>query len=415
MLKERRTLVVVPRETPLSVVHLENLTALARAGRGRPAGDAVVLRQARDARRRRSTRSSRGSSITSASTTTWPPDGGRDERARRARDRRRGPAGRSSRRAGRQRRWTRDVARLRARGPPRPRRARRPRARRGGRATRCASTRRPARPSERAGRGASRRGRGRRRGSSSSARSRSRAITGPRGARVRVDWTRCGLELAQVALGFGADELVGPHRQQAWAAHRRRRARGRRQEEQARARADRQAQGARGVRSERAGASSIVGRRRRAEPPPSERRAPDAGEHDARRIAAKVRAGERLSFDDGARALPRARTSSPSAQLANEVRERLHGDRTYFNRNMRIEVTNVCVASCLFCSFAKLEEGAPGAHTMTLEEAWRELEVRMDDPAERDPHRQRPAPRAAVLVLRGAPAPASSASSPTCT
>lgn len=32
MLKERRTLVVVPRETPLSVIHLENLTSLARAG-----------------------------------------------------------------------------------------------------------------------------------------------------------------------------------------------------------------------------------------------------------------------------------------------------------------------------------------------------------------------------------------------
>lgn len=32
MLKERRSLVVVPRETPLSVIHLENLTALARAG-----------------------------------------------------------------------------------------------------------------------------------------------------------------------------------------------------------------------------------------------------------------------------------------------------------------------------------------------------------------------------------------------
>lgn len=32
MLKERRTLVVVPRETPLGVVHLENLTALSRAG-----------------------------------------------------------------------------------------------------------------------------------------------------------------------------------------------------------------------------------------------------------------------------------------------------------------------------------------------------------------------------------------------
>mgnify|MGYP001044141422 CR=1 FL=1 len=32
MLKERRTLVLVPRETPLSVIHLENLTTLARAG-----------------------------------------------------------------------------------------------------------------------------------------------------------------------------------------------------------------------------------------------------------------------------------------------------------------------------------------------------------------------------------------------
>jgi 4-hydroxy-3-polyprenylbenzoate decarboxylase len=32
MLKERRTLIVVPRETPMSVIHLENLVILARAG-----------------------------------------------------------------------------------------------------------------------------------------------------------------------------------------------------------------------------------------------------------------------------------------------------------------------------------------------------------------------------------------------
>jgi flavin prenyltransferase len=32
MIKERRSLVIVPRETPLSVIHLENLTTLARAG-----------------------------------------------------------------------------------------------------------------------------------------------------------------------------------------------------------------------------------------------------------------------------------------------------------------------------------------------------------------------------------------------
>jgi 2-iminoacetate synthase ThiH len=34
-------------------------------------------------------------------------------------------------------------------------------------------------------------------------------ISGPRGANIRVDFVRCGLELAQVAVGFGANELVG--------------------------------------------------------------------------------------------------------------------------------------------------------------------------------------------------------------
>lgn len=97
------------------------------------------------------------------------------------------------------------------------------------------------------------------------------------------------------------------------------------------------------------------------------------------RIEAKIRGGERLSFDDGAE-LFRHKDLLAIGRLANEVREKRHGDRTYFNKNMRVEVTNVCVASCLFCSFAKLEEHMPGAHTMSLEEAWGELEKRMDDP-----------------------------------
>jgi aminodeoxyfutalosine synthase len=96
-------------------------------------------------------------------------------------------------------------------------------------------------------------------------------------------------------------------------------------------------------------------------------------------ISEKVRASERLTFDDGV-ALFRHPDLLAVGQLANLVRERRHGDRTYFNRNMRLEVTNVCVASCLFCSFAKLEEGSPGARTMKLDDAWRELEIRMGDP-----------------------------------
>jgi aminodeoxyfutalosine synthase len=64
--------------------------------------------------------------------------------------------------------------------------------------------------------------------------------------------------------------------------------------------------------------------------------------------------------------------------LANEVRERLHGDRTYFNRNFHINATTVCVASCMFCSFARLKEGDTGAYTMKLEEAWAKLQTRVD-------------------------------------
>jgi aminodeoxyfutalosine synthase len=90
-------------------------------------------------------------------------------------------------------------------------------------------------------------------------------------------------------------------------------------------------------------------------------------------IRQKVARGERLTFDDGL-ALFHEPDLLALGQLANGVREARHGDRTYFNRNMRVEVTNVCVASCLFCSFAKLEEHMPGAHTMKLEEAWKKLE-----------------------------------------
>jgi aminodeoxyfutalosine synthase len=96
-------------------------------------------------------------------------------------------------------------------------------------------------------------------------------------------------------------------------------------------------------------------------------------------IRDKVRANERLTFDDGVALFHHPDLLAVGA-LANEVRERMHGDRSYFNRNMRIEVTFVCVASCLFCSFAKLEEHSPVAHTMSLAEAWAELEQRMDEP-----------------------------------
>ena len=95
------------------------------------------------------------------------------------------------------------------------------------------------------------------------------------------------------------------------------------------------------------------------------------------RIRDKVRDGEPLTLADGV-ALFEHPNLLEVGTLANEVRERLHGDRTYFNRNLHINATNVCEASCRFCSFARLEEGNPGAYTMSHEQAWGKLQARLD-------------------------------------
>lgn len=55
--------------------------------------------------------------------------------------------------------------------------------------------------------------------------------------------------------------------------------------------------------------------------------------------------------------------------LANEIREKLHGDRTYYNWNLHLNSTNVCKSDCLFCSFARLKTGMPQAYTMDLHTA----------------------------------------------
>jgi aminodeoxyfutalosine synthase len=83
-------------------------------------------------------------------------------------------------------------------------------------------------------------------------------------------------------------------------------------------------------------------------------------------VAAKVRAGEVLSFDDGV-ALSRSRDLHGIGRLANFVREKLHGDRTYYNRNRHINYTNVCALSCKFCSFYR-KRGEEGAYEMSVEQ-----------------------------------------------
>jgi aminodeoxyfutalosine synthase len=97
------------------------------------------------------------------------------------------------------------------------------------------------------------------------------------------------------------------------------------------------------------------------------------------KVAEKLAAGERLDAADGLR-LFEARDLLAVGALANRERERRHGDRAYFNYNIRIEATNVCVASCLFCSFARLKPGDAGAYTLSLQQAWDKLRARTHQP-----------------------------------
>jgi len=77
-------------------------------------------------------------------------------------------------------------------------------------------------------------------------------------------------------------------------------------------------------------------------------------------IAQKVVSGERITPEEG-ELLYEKGTLGYLGGLANHIREKKHGDKTYFNRNFHVEPTNVCLYTCTFCSYSRLikkrEEG----------------------------------------------------------
>ncbi|WP_256013214.1 aminofutalosine synthase MqnE [Desertivirga xinjiangensis] len=83
-------------------------------------------------------------------------------------------------------------------------------------------------------------------------------------------------------------------------------------------------------------------------------------DQDLKNIAGKVAEGQRINFDEGVLLYEKAELSYLGI-LANYIRERKHGNITYFNRNFHIEPTNLCVYDCKFCSYSRLikqkEEG----------------------------------------------------------
>ncbi|MHB8171386.1 MAG: aminofutalosine synthase MqnE [Thermincolia bacterium] len=83
-------------------------------------------------------------------------------------------------------------------------------------------------------------------------------------------------------------------------------------------------------------------------------------------ILDKVEAGERLSREDGIR-LMESNDMLMLGYMANLVRKRKNGDRTYFIVNRHINHTNICKARCKLCAFGK-DADDPEAYLMTLDE-----------------------------------------------
>jgi aminodeoxyfutalosine synthase len=97
----------------------------------------------------------------------------------------------------------------------------------------------------------------------------------------------------------------------------------------------------------------------------------DAGRK--RELEEKVYAGERLTYDDGVD-LYASDDLSWLGQLAHHVRTQKNDDKVYFNVNRHLNLTNVCTATCAYCSFQR-KPGDKDAYTMRLEEAVRLAEA----------------------------------------
>jgi aminodeoxyfutalosine synthase len=81
----------------------------------------------------------------------------------------------------------------------------------------------------------------------------------------------------------------------------------------------------------------------------------------------KVYSGERLSRADG-EALYACDDLLWLGRLAHHVRTERNGDRVMFNVNRHLNLTNVCSASCAYCSFQR-KPGEKDAYTMRVEQA----------------------------------------------
>ena len=92
----------------------------------------------------------------------------------------------------------------------------------------------------------------------------------------------------------------------------------------------------------------------------------------------KVMADRRLSREDGLR-LFQSSDLLAIGFLANVVRERFHGEKTYWVYNQHINYSNVCVNGCTFCAFSR-RQGEEGGFVLTVEQVLNKVRERLHEP-----------------------------------
>jgi aminodeoxyfutalosine synthase len=95
-----------------------------------------------------------------------------------------------------------------------------------------------------------------------------------------------------------------------------------------------------------------------------------------KRIASKIFAGEQITPEEGI-LLFREGDLSFLALLADHVRRRINGKKTYYNRNVHIEPTNICVYNCKFCAYSNHQ--SPFSWELTIDEMVKTVEELGDE------------------------------------
>ncbi|MCL6100871.1 MAG: aminofutalosine synthase MqnE [Bacteroidetes bacterium] len=84
------------------------------------------------------------------------------------------------------------------------------------------------------------------------------------------------------------------------------------------------------------------------------------------RMAEKVTSGERISIEEGI-LLYREGSLPYLAVLAEHVRHKINGKQVFFNRNIHLEPTNICINHCAFCSYRR-KKGEEGCWEFGIDE-----------------------------------------------